>query len=164
MKKISLIFTAVVIGTAALAQPTITEVNMPQLNDMPTRGNCSDIPNATDLNAQTGANYGWDFSGLNEVSTATFNFIDPASTYWPTDFSGSTLGGLEPDDNAYTFYTISNSALETDGYRVILGVGDTVEQDYTDSEIILDLPATYNSSGTDNFLCLSASFPNPVRP
>ncbi len=136
---------------AVLAQPTITDLNLPQLTDSPTRGICSDIPNATALNAQTGANYSWDFSSLNEVSTATFNFIDPANSYWPADFANSDQCGVAPDENAYTFYSTSVSMLETDGYRVISGPGDTVEQDYTDSEIILNLPATYNSSGNDNF-------------
>lgn len=151
MKKLYILLSLILFGFAAVAQPTITEVNMPQLTDMPTRGICSDIPNASTLNAETGANYSWNFSGLTEVSTATFNFIDPASSLWPGEFPGSTLCGIAPDEDAYTFYSVSNFALETDGYRVIVGPGDTVEQDYTDSEIILDLPATYNSSGTDNF-------------
>lgn len=142
-----MLLTAIVV----CAQPTITDVNMPQVGDMPTRGICSDVPNPSTLNAQTGANYAWDFSGLNEVSTATFDFIEAADSFWPADFSGSTHCGIAPDEDAYTFYSISNAALETDGYRVIVAPGDTVEQDYTDSEIILNLPATFNSSGTDNF-------------
>lgn len=151
MKKLYTISLALLSAIAVLAQPTITEVNMPQLGDMPTRGICSDIPNALTLNAETGANYSWNFSGLTEISTATFDFIEAADSYWPGDFTGSTHCGIAPDEDAYTFYSISNAALETDGYRVIVAPGDTVEQDYTDSEIILDLPATYNSSGTDNF-------------
>lgn len=151
MKKLYTFLSLTLFGFAAIAQPTITDVNMPQLTDTPTRGICSDIPNATTLNAETGASYSWDFSTLNETSTATFNFIDPAASYWPGDFAGSTLCGIAPDENAYTFYSVSNSALETDGYRVISAPGDTVEQDYTDSEVILNLPATYNSTGTDNF-------------
>lgn len=151
MKKLYTISLMLLSSVALIAQPTITELNMPQLGDMPTRGICSDIPNESTLNAETGANYSWDFSGLTEVSTATFNFFDPATSYWPTEFANSTLGGLEPNEDAYTFYSVSNASLETDGYRIIVGPGDTVEQDYTDSEIILGLPATYNSSGTDNF-------------
>lgn len=151
MKKIYLFTIGLLSVVSVIAQPTITDVNMPQIGDMPTRGICSDIPNASTLNSQTGANYAWDFSGLNEVSTATFDFIEAADSYWPGDFAGSTHCGIAPDEDAHTFYSISNSALETDGYRIINGPGDTIEQDYTDSEIILELPATYNSSGTDNF-------------
>lgn len=151
MKKLYTISLALLSAIAVLAQPTITEVNMPQLGDMPTRGICSDIPNASTLNTETGANYSWNFSGLTEISTATFDFIEAADSYWPGDFAGSTHCGIAPLEDAYTFYSISNAALETDGYRVIVAPGDTVEQDYTDSEVILDLPATYNSSGTDNF-------------
>jgi hypothetical protein len=151
MEKIYLLAIGLFSGVSVMAQPTITDVNMPQIGDMPTRGICSDIPNASTLNAQTGANYAWDFSGLNEVSTANFDFIEAADSYWPGDFVGSSHCGIAPDEDAYTFYSISNAALETDGYRVIVAPGDTVEQDYTDSEIILDLPATFNSSGSDNF-------------
>ncbi|MCB9191335.1 MAG: T9SS type A sorting domain-containing protein [Flavobacteriales bacterium] len=151
MKKIYLFTLGLLSSVAAIAQPTITEVNMPQIGDAPSRGICSDIPNASTLNAQTGANYSWDFSGLNEVSTAAFSFIEAADSYWPGDFAGSTHCGITPEDDAFTFYSISNASLETDGYRVIVAPGDTVEQDYTDSEVVLSLPATYNSSGTDNF-------------
>lgn len=151
MKKLYTILLVMASAITAVAQPTITDVNMPQIGDAPTRGICSDVPNASTLNAETGANYSWNFSGLTEVSVATFSFIEAADSYWPADFTNSTHCGITPDEDAYTFYNISNSTLETDGYRIIIGSGDTVEQDYTNSEIILNLPATFNSSGTDNF-------------
>ncbi len=151
MKKLYAFTMLMMSATYLLAQPIITDVNIPQLGDTPPRGICSDVPNPATLNAETGANYSWDFSGLTEVATATFDFIDPANSFWPVDFANSTLCGIAADENAYTFYSVSNSMLETDGYRVINAPGDTVEQDYTDSEVILNLPATYNSTGTDNF-------------
>lgn len=151
MKTLYVLLLTVVGGSVAIAQPQITDVNMPMVGDAPTRGICSDIPNASTLNAETGASYSWNFSSLTEASTATFDFIEPSNSYWPTAFTNSDLCGIAPEVDGYTFYSVSSSMLETDGLRIIIGPGDTVRADYTDSEVIMNLPATFGNSNTDNF-------------
>ena len=152
MKKIYTFLSLILIGSVAIAQSTITEANMPVIGDNVTIGNCSDIPVPATLNVETGPAYSWDLSGLTEVSQSSFSFIDPAGSYWPTEFASSTICGVEPVQDSYTFYRSSSTMLEADGYRVIIGPGDTVETDYTNSEIILNLPVTFNNSNADNFI------------
>jgi len=151
MKKLYTITLALLSTMTVVAQPTITEVNMPVIGDMMPRSICSDIPNATTLDAETGANFTWDFSGLTQVSTANFNFIDPANSLWPNDFMNSDICGVEPDQDAYSFYSSSAAALETDGQRIIISPGDTAETTYSNSEVILNLPAEYQDSNNDAF-------------
>lgn len=141
----------IITASIAKAQPVITELNMPQLGDLVTKGICSYIPNETVLDAQTGANYNWDFSSLNEISTTTLSFVDPSNTSLVNEFSGSDLCGASSDDGRYTFYSVSNSMLVADGSRLINGLQDTVVGVYTDGEVVLELPGTFDDNGYDEF-------------
>ena len=151
MKKRYIILNILVSVAIAEAQPIITDANMPQTGDQPSVVCCTDVPVESTLDAQTGANYTWDFSGLTTESTVAFDFVDPSSTLWADDFTGSNTCGFVPTNNAYAYYSSTSVSLLADGYRLILGPGDTLEQNYSDPEQIIDLPFTYNDNATDNF-------------
>lgn len=151
MKTIYTFLSFLLVGFGVKAQPTITEANMPQIGDMLPIVYCTDVPNESTLDAQTGANYTWDFTGLSTESNSAFTFSNPSTTLWSDDFPSSDLSGYVPENEAYAFYSTGSSELVADGFRLVIGPGDTLMQDYTDSELVLSLPANYNDNVSDNF-------------
>ncbi len=135
------------------AQPTITVNNIPQLGDITTIGICSDMVDENALSTSAGALQNWDFSGLTEASEEQFNFVDPATTLWPTDFPGSTLCGVSWEQ-AHSYYAVGPDALETVGQVLIVSgpTADTMKLNYSDNnERIIPIPYTYGDSFDDTF-------------
>ncbi|MCB9186094.1 MAG: T9SS type A sorting domain-containing protein [Flavobacteriales bacterium] len=150
MKNIVTLISSVVFVATAIAQPQITLNNMPQLGDHVTIGLCSDIPNPTSLDAETGANYTWDFSTLTESEEQYFDFVEPSSTYWPNTYQNSNVCGVSWEEG-YSFYNISGNALTTEGNKVIINPGDTASIIYTDQEQIVPIPYSMGTTFSDNF-------------
>lgn len=136
---------------SAGAQPIINSVNLPILGDNPPIIYCTDVPVESTLDAETGANYNWDFSGLTTESVQGFDFVDPSSTPWAADFTGSDVCGVDEQTDAHTYYMSNSSALSNTGYRFVISPGDTLEVNYGDPEQIIDFPFTYNDYATDAF-------------
>ena len=147
---LSLLFAA----TFIQAQPTITVNNLPQLGDVVTIGRCTDIIDADALDASAGAMQTWDFSGLTEFSEEQFYFVDPATTPWTADFPNSNLCGISWDD-AYSYYILSASALETEGNAIIVPgppPEDTAKFLFNgNTERILELPYSFGDAFLDDF-------------
>ena len=150
MKHIYSLAAALFTSIVAIAQPTINSGNLPQLGDHVTIGICSDIPSPSILDAQTGANYTWDFSTLTEQEEQFFDFVEPSNTYWPTTYQNSNICGVSWEDG-YSFYNITPSALTTEGNKLILSPGDTASIIYTDQEQIIPIPYSMGTTFTDNF-------------
>lgn len=151
MKNLLTILAVFLFGSTVYAQPTITENNMPQIGDQPPVIYCTDVPVESTLDAQTGVNYSWDFSGLTTESTQGFDFVDPTGTLWGYAYPNSDICGVDDATGAHAYYSSTNSALSNAGYRLILGPGDTLAVNYSDEEQIIDFPFTYNHSATDVF-------------
>ena len=150
MKNIYILVSILFLGSAVVAQPQINSGNLPQLGDHITIAICSDIPNPTTLDAQTGANHTWDFSTLTELEEQFFDFVNPSSTYWPTTYQNSNICGASWEDG-YSFYNISANALTTEGNKLILSPGDTASIIYTDQEQIVPIPYSMGTTFSDNF-------------
>lgn len=151
MKKLLSLISITFLGSVVIAQPIITEINMPQIGDQPPVVYCSDVPVESNLDVQTGANYSWDFTGLTTESTQGFDFVDPATTLWGSSFAASHICGVDDATNAHAYYSSNSSALSNSGYRLILGPGDTLAVNYADEEQIIDFPFTYNDNSSDAF-------------
>jgi hypothetical protein len=136
---------------ALIAQPTITQLNLPVIGDVATIGLCSDPIDSVALNASAGAMQTWDFSGLTEASEEEMLFVDPASTYFTSDFPNATFCGITWDD-AYTYYEADPSTLENEGSAIIIGPGDTAKYLMNiDLERVLELPYTYGDQFSDTY-------------
>jgi len=133
-----------------IAQPQITEVNLPKMDDYVSIAICSDIPSPAELDEQTGENYTWDFSDLTESEEQFFEFVTPASTLWSDDYPNSNICGISWDDS-YTYYNISPEALTTEGNKIIIAPGDTASIIYDDPEQIVPVPYSMGSTFSDNF-------------
>lgn len=136
---------------ALIAQPNITQLNIPVIGDVVTIGRCSDPIDTNALNASAGAMQTWDFSGLNEFSEEEILFVDPASTDFVDDFPNATFCGITWDD-AYTYYVASSSALESEGSAIIIGPGDTAKYLMdVDLEQVIELPYSYGDQFSDTY-------------
>lgn len=151
MKNNYIAIAALFFAGTALAQPTVTMNNMPQLGDVLPIGFCSDIPVAATLNAETGANYDWDFSTLNEFQQGTILFGTADTTEWDTAFTDAELVGTFMPDQTYQYYRFSNGMAENLGNAFRISPTEMFYQRFTDSENILNLPVTFNDTDLDIF-------------
>ncbi|MBK7385003.1 MAG: T9SS type A sorting domain-containing protein [Flavobacteriales bacterium] len=80
--------------------------------------------------------------------------MDPATSPWSADFPNSNLCGISWDD-AYSYYILSASAMETEGNAIIIPgtpPEDTAKFLFNvDTERILELPYTYGDAFVDDF-------------
>lgn len=162
MRKLYSILTLLLFGLAVIAQPTITQNNMPQIGDQPPVVYCTDVPVESTLDGQSGANFSWDYSGLTTESNQGFDFVSPSATLWASSFPGADICGVDDATDAHAYYTSTNSAFSNSGYRLILGPGDTLAVNYTDEEQIIDFPFTYNDNATDIFSGIGVAGGFPV--
>lgn len=145
------VLVALMLPAGLLAQPTYNTGNMPLIGDVTPIINCSDAISEATMDAQAGANMTWDFSGLTTDFTSSFTFVDPSTTPWAADFTAATIAGIDSETDAHSFYDMNGTTLENMGYRLVIGPGDTLVQDYTNTEQIIDLPFTYLDNATDAF-------------
>ncbi|QQR88004.1 MAG: T9SS type A sorting domain-containing protein [Flavobacteriales bacterium] len=136
---------------ALIAQPNITQLNIPVIGDVATIGRCSDPIDSVALNASAGPMQTWDFSGLTEFSEEQILFVDPASTDFVDDFPNATFCGITWDD-AFTYYVAGPSALESEGSAIIIGPGDTAKYLMdVDLEQVIELPYSYGDQFNDAY-------------
>ncbi|HNS12715.1 MAG TPA: T9SS type A sorting domain-containing protein [Bacteroidia bacterium] len=141
---------AMCINLSVFSQPEVTSGNLPQTGDHVVIGLCSDIPDATALNASTGSGLTWDFSSLTEVEEQYFEFVDPASTPWGAEFPTATLCGISWDD-AYSYYRVTGSSLNTVGFAILIPPSDTAKLVYTTEETIAPIPYSLGTMNTSSF-------------
>ncbi|MEO8588428.1 MAG: hypothetical protein ABI432_03595 [Flavobacteriales bacterium] len=150
----TLLFLFCTAAPGLVAQPIIDLPNMPMTGDVVTIGLCTDPIDVALLDASAGAMQTWDFSGLTESSEEQFLFVDPSSTPWASDFSNSNLCWISWD-GSHSYYVLSPSALETEGYASI--ITGTPPEDTAkflinvDTERLQELPYTYGDGFVDDF-------------
>ncbi|HMQ75179.1 MAG TPA: T9SS type A sorting domain-containing protein [Flavobacteriales bacterium] len=151
--KPTLLFACAIAPVALFAQPNITQLNIPVIGDVATIGRCSDPIDTVALNASTGAMQTWDFSGLTEFAEEEILFVDPASTPYVADFPNSGLCGITWD-NAYTYYVVSSSELQSEGSTILIGPPPEDTAKYlmnVDLERVIELPYTYGDQFSDTY-------------
>lgn len=128
----------------ALAQPTLTGANTnPQVGESVTVHRIQDEDEGA-----AGTNVTWDFSSLTEVTSAVFNFVDPATTTYGSSFQEADVayefgGGID-------YYVASSDEYERIGAVLQTGL-ETVVLIYSDYQDHLRFPFTYGSNYGDNF-------------
>ena len=151
MKKLYIVFGIPFCALASYAQPTLN-----QSNTAPSIGenfvySRSDWDGST---VSTGANQTWDYSGLVETTTTTYNYVDPSTCPDASQFSSATISANIASGMQYEHMDYNSTKIERHG--VYAG---GVPMPYQDSEEILHYPFTYGDSYTDNF---ASTFTNGV--
>jgi hypothetical protein len=161
MKNLSLIL-CLFAGYFSQAQSTITQANMPSINDTIRYS----VSNSNTLNfIQTGANYTWDYSTLNRTSQDIYRFQALLSTpYASLAFTGMPAGaigykiadsigaGQAAFKNLYNFYEKKST-----GWSAV-GTGFTLSAlpfpaggVYKDKDEIYTFPLNYNDQDSTTF-------------
>lgn len=161
MKHLFILLISVLIFFQAGAQITITSADMPSVGDT-VRTSIALNPEAFDF-SQTGANYSWDFSGLNPVNQRVDTFLAVSSTpvvFWPffitsadlaNTFNPATLLPGLPDVMAYRFLENSNSRYQDLGYGLIFE-GTPIPLKYSNADEIYQFPMSFGQTYSDDAL------------
>jgi len=141
-------FTILMILFSALAwaQPEVSQGNLPITGDQVFIAVCSDPVDP----GNSGAMLTWDMSGLTETEEQFFTYIPPAEGAFADSFPNATLCAKSWLDD-YSYYKVSPTALSVEGHVVTMDTGDTTVMVFDDSEQIIELPYSLNSSFVDNF-------------
>lgn len=148
---------------AVSAQSIVTTDNIPQIGDHVVIGICSDIPDSAALSASTGTGQTWDFSSLIEIEEQYFDFVEPSTTPWSTQFPTSNICGISWT-GSHTYYEFTSSELNTVGSAVLIPPSDTALMIYTNDETIVPIPYSHGTvnnttfSGTSYALGFSSPF------
>jgi hypothetical protein len=144
--KNSLTILFILLTVMVAAQPEITQSNMPQLGDHVVIAICS---NSLDP-GEPGAGQTWDMSSLIESEEQFFDYVLPSEGILADSFPNANLCAVSWL-NDYSYYNVSSDALTVEGHVVTIDPSDTSVMVYNNTEQILTLPYTYNSTFSDNF-------------
>lgn len=124
------------------AQITLTNSINPVAGDIDNNATC-DTNNISQGNS--GANQTWSFLSLIRQDSTAVNFVPAGSTPYSAQFPTSNIAFT--NDNVNYGYTTTSS-----GNYIINGqAGPDLIIQYTDPQLFMQYPFTYNSSVTDNF-------------
>jgi hypothetical protein len=138
---------SILVCSSALAQPTITSNFSPTLgaNVVLAVGDTNNISEGA-----AGANKTWDFSAMQKVGNNTgYTHIAPSATPYSSQFPAATLAYATTSgqgNTGYVYYKISSTAFENVGVAT-----SAIQMYYTNPQVILQYPTTYNSSYTDTY-------------
>jgi len=154
MKKIYLsLFTILGLATITIAQPTITSTNFtPSIGD-------SQLYNVADTNSvldnTTGANVTFNYTGLAGYGQSqTQHIVDPATTFYASDFPGATTADTTDGSAINTNYSqlFSTDSITKSGIVANVTTYGTVVVKYNqDPEITMKFPFNYGDNYTDNY-------------
>ncbi|MBK8553187.1 MAG: T9SS type A sorting domain-containing protein [Ignavibacteria bacterium] len=133
-------------ASQCLAQMTLTSSNNPVAGDLDNYVIC-DTNNITQGNS--GANQNWSFLNLIRQDSTSVNFVTAASTPYSAQFPSSNLASTNDNSN-YNYITTSSSSMLINGLA-----GPSLLVSYTDPQLYLQYPFTFNSGFSDN---LSATY------
>lgn len=96
-----------------------------------------------------GANQTWNFASVGTSSTSTQTMVAPSGTPYGSSFSTATVSTISPDaPGSYGYYNNNASGIFLLG---TYSASSNVLLVYQNSEQILDLPCSYNTTWTDPF-------------
>lgn len=144
--KTTLTLLLILFSGVALAQPEITQANLPHVGDHVVIAICSDPVVAGD----SGANVTWDMSGLTEQEEQFFDYIAMNEAPRADSFPEANICGVSWLED-FSNYKHTSSGLTAEGYVVTSDQIDTTLMVFTNSEQIIELPFSYGESFMDEF-------------
>ena len=141
MKKILLIILFLT-ARIAFSQLTMTSQYNPVPGDIDSYAIC-DTVNITQGNA--GANQNWSFLNLLKIDSSDILFVTSASTPYNGQFSSSNLASTN-DNSSYNYFTTSSANIMFNG-----NANPSLVVPYTNPQLYMQYPFTYNSGFSDNF-------------
>ncbi|RPI12636.1 MAG: T9SS C-terminal target domain-containing protein [Ignavibacteriae bacterium] len=140
--KILILLFVLLSASNVFSQVTLTS------NNNPTAGNTQMITDC-DTNGVSqgnpGANQTWTFTNLSRGDSVLFNWVLSSSTPYSSQFPASNVASTF-DNSFYSFFTTTGTNLTVNGYA-----GPSSVIPYSDPELYMQYPFTYNSSFNDNF-------------
>lgn len=130
------------LSSNVFSQITLTDSYNPVPGNSMKTVNCD----TTIVQGNAGANQSWNFSGIVLMDSSFQNWVATSSTPYSSQYPSSNVAARDGTEDFYTFYASSSSELTEYGYG-----GSGTIMTYSDPEILLQFPFTYNSSFTDNF-------------
>lgn len=151
---------AAMAATTLCAQPTITSSNVLMNGDQYTIALCSDSIDPVALEANTGAMYNWDFSGLTEVSENLLNAQEPTTTWWSYLAPNATECMVSWVNSHHTYFHNESGYLATGTQAFLLPpfYTDTVHVIYANNEQIQPLTFSYNDAFQDTYSGITVAF------
>lgn len=150
MKKI-IILSFVMLGWELSAQVVLTQSNFPTAGTTVHR-NIDTLKVEFDPGTAGNGNV-WNYGGLNADSIAIYNFVNPSSTPYASDFPGANLA-ITVGNDLYGYLNISNSIAEELGFAgdgASLGApGVTFTAKYNQPLTIMPFPAQFGTTFTDS--------------
>jgi len=134
----------------SIAQPTISNINFPEIGDSITQRVLD--PEAFIID-NGGANVVWDYSNApQETLSASTKFVEPTNTPYSSDFPDADLAGVSEDgfSTYYQYYNIEDDRFEF--YGIAFNTPNGIYKiQYTDPELILITPSTFLTSDSELF-------------
>jgi len=147
MKTFSLtLITLIIVTSFGVAQTTLTNLNNPSPGNVNIYLTC-DTANISEGSA--GPNRTWNFTSLSFNDSSAVSYVASSSTPYSSQFPTSNIASTT-DDSTYSYATASQTNLIING-----NAGSGMVIPYTDSQLFMQYPFTFNSSFTDAF---SANF------
>ncbi len=145
MKNIFILF-LLLSASNIFSQVTLTSSNNPAAGNTQ---NIVDCDTSGILQGNSGANQTWSFTNLTRLDSNLLSWVAAGSTPYSSQFPSSTVASTIDNSN-YNYFTTSGTNLVVNGIG-----GPSIVIPYSDPELYLQYPFTYNSSFSDIF---SASY------
>jgi len=137
-------FLIILSAQASFSQLALTNQYNPVPGDIDSYAIC-DTTNISQ--GPAGANQVWSFLNLTKIDTSDIHFVTSSSTPYSAQFTSSNTASTN-DNSSYTYFTTSASNILFNGSG---GPGLVVP--YTDPQLYMQYPFSFNSTFTDNFGC-----------
>jgi hypothetical protein len=163
MKKIfTIICSCISLASLTKAQPTWTAANEAAVG---LTFNYNYVDSSTAVQGSSGANQTWNFAAVvPNGQTHTDQWVAPASTPYAANFPGTNLVQQVIDTGGNTVYLYHNATSSmTDLHGMGFDAGGTPYiMNYTNTEILRQYPATYNTTLFDTYAGLATLSFGPV--
>jgi hypothetical protein len=141
MKKVYFLILFILAGYAVHGQVTLNSSYNPAIGDSFRQILC-DTTGVVPGNS--GANVTWNFTSLQPADTQSYQWVNPASTPYGSQFTTSNVASS--DGSSYNYFTAGSSSL------LFNGVGSSsLVISYSNPQTIFNYPFIYGSTHTDNF-------------
>lgn len=142
MKKLLLTASILIVGYAFYSQTTVLSSNFASIGDqvINTRDSTTIYPVLA-----SGTNLVWDFSTLLDQKRDTFNFVDPTTTTYGSNYPSSTISFDATPSN--TAYVLKNSSIA----EIVGLTQNTVTGTFSDNQTFVNFPVNYNNIETDTY-------------
>ena len=153
MKTIIIFILTIVSSHISFSQLTMTNQYNPVVGDIDSYAIC-DTANITQ--GSSGANQVWSFLNLVKIDTSDVHFVTSASTPYSGQFASSNIASTN-DNSSYNYFTSSASNILFNGN----GAPGLVVS-YTNPQLYMQYPFSFNTNFTDNFGCNYISNGSPT--